>query len=521
MRNGKNMKNALRLLALAAMSAAGLAARGQGGGTPPRVESITWQVADYIGDRDFAWDEFTCVSWFYSRYASWDFWSAPAEFDPNTDVARELDAVLVEMVVVDDDLAEQDPNQQAQQDEEFFYRADAYGSDGPPPAPSLCGTTDRLYIQIEQPPPDPNSPNNARLMRFQLWVPRILGPNQERLRGKVTWDVRWTVQVRVANSDNPNVGEWDSVPFTLSAKQNARLLPPNPPPYADAGADRLVAKGSQVRLDGSRSFDSSNLGFDPNNPAVFEKDRLEYAWEWISGPEQVAIAEDPNAPGGPYALVTLNTVSPDNNPFVFRLLVSDGTNSPPSTDTVRIWVVESIPPNRAPTAVILDGAGQRLDLSVPVQAKVGDVLIFRALAGPDGADPDKDTLTYRWRQTNAVGGALMADEVASGYQPLRGVEQQEATWKAPLDGTYYFMLTVSDPAGLSHAALVTVDVAEAPAGSSASGTQSPRTRDISGYLAENQRVEDQPTSGGLCGAGGLATLAVVPFGLGLLRQRRR
>ena len=144
MRNGKNMKNALRLLALAAMSAAGLAARGQGGGTPPRVEHITWQVADYIGDRDFAWDEFTCVSWFYSRYASWDFWSAPAEFDPNTDVARELDAVLVEMVVVDDDLAEQDPNQQAQQDEEFFYRADAYGSDGPPPAPSLCGTTDRL-----------------------------------------------------------------------------------------------------------------------------------------------------------------------------------------------------------------------------------------------------------------------------------------------------------------------------------------------------------------------------------------
>ncbi len=512
------MKKALLILALAATGVSGFKAWGQSGSeVPPRIDSVTFYIARFIGDPDFGFrDAFDAWFTFYGLY---DYlWDTPVPFDPSTDLAEELDAIVVAMVVIDDDLAEQDPN--SDEKLEFFYRVDAFGSDGPPAAPPLLGATNAKYLQQEQ-PPRLDDPENAVLMTFTLWVPRILGANQARLRGAVDYDVFWNTNVRVANGESPDNGAWDSAYFTLFAIQNRRFLPQNPPPYADAGVDRLVAKGSQVRLDGSRSFDSSNLGFDPNNPAVFEKDRLEYAWEWISGPEQVAISEDPNAPGGPYALVTLNTITADNNPYVFRLLVSDGTNSPPSTDVVRIWVVTSIPPNRTPTAVILDGTGQRLDLSVPVQAKVGDVLVFKALAGADGADPDKDELTYRWRQTNAVGGALMADEVAAGYQPLKGVEQQEATWKAPLEGTYYFMLTVTDPGGLSSAALVTVDVAEAPAGSTASGTQSPRTRDISGYLADNPPLEDRPASSGMCGAGGLATLTVVPFGLGLLRQRRR
>ncbi len=516
------MRTTLLVLALIGAGLSSLDAPAQTAEEPPRIDSMSFQIAKFIGDPDFGFrDSFSYWYNFYWFYWDLFFWDAPIPFDPTTDVAEELDLILIAMVVIDEDLGdEQDPNGGSGQDIEFFYRVDAYGSEGPPAAPPLIGATNNEYRQSDQPPRLPD-PNNAVLISYQLWVPRILGANQDRLRGDIDYDVRWSIEVRVSNGEDPKEGEWDWDFFTLFAIQNRRFLPQNPPPYADAGVDRLVAKGSQVRLDGSRSFDSSNLGFDPNNPAVFEKDRMEYAWEWISGPEQVAISADPNAPAGPYALVTLNTITADNNPYVFRLLVSDGTNSPPSTDVVRIWVVTSIPPNRTPTAVILDGTGQRLDLSVPVQAKVGDVLVFKALAGADGADPDKDELSYRWRQTNAVGGPLLADEVAAGYQPLKGVDQQEAVWKAPLAGTYFFLLTVIDPGGLSSAALVTVDVAEAPAGSTASGTQSPRTRDISGYLAENPPLEDQPASGGLCGAGGLLPLAAVPFGLGLMRKRRR
>jgi uncharacterized protein (TIGR03382 family) len=507
--------------ALVLAVASGLPVLGQGTKNPPRIYSIDFALQPYIGDPSFDFsDSFDRFFFFFGFFAPLGYWGPPQPFDPATDVAHELDLVTVTLVVTDQDLSldPNDPNSQQSQ-VKFYYRLDAFGSSGPPAAPPLIGTTNLLYTLYEQPPRLPDPPKSVMMVVY-LWVPKFLGANQQRLRGNIDYDVLWSIDLRVADSDNPKDGEWDARQLVLKAIENNRFLPPNPPPYADAGPDQRVKVDSTARLDGSRSFDSSNLGFDPNDLNVFLKDKLEYAWEWISGPELVEIQPD-SAGGGnssPYARVTLNTVTTNDNPYVFRLTVSDGINSPPSSDVVQIYVVQELPPNHAPTAVILDPNGQALDLSVAVQATVGDTLQFKALAGPDGADPDADTLDYRWRQTNVVGGGLLPDELVTVFIPMEGMDQQVVSWKAVSAGTFYLSLTVTDLGGLSSNARLAINVAESTSGSGTSSTQSPRTRDLRALLDPNASADQSAAAAG-CGAGSLLPLALLPGLLGLLRRR--
>jgi hypothetical protein len=504
--------------------AGGLPALGQGAAQDaPHIDSINFTRQPYIGDPSFDFsDTFDYFFFFFGFYQPLGFWGVPRPFDPLVDVAQELDLIVITMIVTDQDLTldPNDPNSQ-EADVEFHYRLDAFGSDGPPAAPPLVGATNLEYTLYQQPPRVPDLPKAVR-MDVYVWVPKFLGANQKRLRGEINYDVLWSLDVRVANSDSPSDGEWDARQIVLKAIENNRFLPPNPPPYADAGPDQRVKIGSTVRLNGSRSFDSSNLGFDPNDLNVFLKDQLEYAWEWISGPEQVSQSDFTGAgTSSPYASVRLDTLTTNDNPYVFRLTVSDHVNSPPSSDVVRIYVVQDLPRNREPTAVILGTSGQPVDSSVPVQATAGDTIQFKARAGPEGADPDGDVLDYRWRQTNAVGGGLLPDEVATVFLPMKGMDQQEVSWQAVAAGTYYLALTVTDPGGLSNNARVTIAVAEGASGSGqAASTQSPRTRDLRDLLDGNAPAEQSATPAG-CGAGGLLPLALVPGVLGLLRRRYR
>lgn len=464
------------------------------GESPPQIYAVDYFITRFEGTRS------DLINW-YSWREGW-FWlppmSAVVPFNPETEVAAEYDWVLVQLTVVDEQWS--DP----EADIKFYYRVRGWASFGPPAAPPLEGATSKWLpvtnFQRIAPPPD-----NAIVMWFWLTVPDIIGANQKRLRGLIDYDVFWLVEVRVSNEESPEeeeeegqTGQWSAFSFFLYAKENPLLVPANPPPFADAGSNQTVAVGQVVTLDGSRSFDASNQGFDPNAPYVFVKDTLEYAWEWISGPERV----DPEANDDGNDATAQVTLSLTGD-YVYRLLVEDGVNPLPSTDEVTISVVSSLPANRGPRAIITAP-------TAPVA--LGTTI---RLSGERSTDPDGDKLTYRWRQTNAVGGALESDEVIDGFQPLVGVTEKVASWKPVKTGTYYFSLLVTDPGGLSDTAFTSVQVIEL----ATAGKLLYRQADNAGD--EQTPPVQERTAPGACGAGSLFALAIVPVMLWFARGRRR
>ena len=482
--------------------ACGLPALGQGGSNLPQIQSISFEIAKYIGGREFGDVNFAV---FFADFFDFStLWAPPVAFNPNTDVAEELDIIIVTLVVVDNDLAD------ATNQEKFFRHVAAFaGSAGPPEPPPLLGATfaDK-YDPVPTPPPAP-APPNAVFIVFDLEIPRIEGVNQSRLRGLIDWDVFWTIEARIANEESPQVGSWDAIDFSIFAKQNPALVPPNPPAFADAGAAQTVAVDSTATLDASRSFDSSNLGFDFHDPNIFLKDTLTYAWSWLSGPERVD--PEPSPDGNPAkAVVTLALVGD----YVYQVVVEDGVNPLPSTATTVIHVVQSIRENLGPTAVISDAAGKVVSDQVVSVAVGGRVTLSAALS----ADTDGDSLAYRWRQTNEVGGALQPDEVLVDFQPLNGIGTRDVSWIATKAGTYYFSLLVTDvpPAGLnplSATASVTVDVAEA----ATAGAVADRPSDTA---APTNSTDPLPATPAGCGGGSLLPLAFLPGALWLMRRPR-
>lgn len=473
----------------------GMPVYGQEDESPPRIVSGTFEIARYIGGRQLAAE----ATWgsIFALYGIFPLWDTPIPFDPTTDLAKELDIVLCHLVVYDSALG--DPN--SNEDVEFFYQVLAYvASVGPPEPPPLYGITDTYVSAFAPPPVDPNTV----LISFLLQIPEFSGANQARLRGTQNYDAAWTVDFRVANSDSPEEGEYDLALFTIFAIENATLRPPDPPPIADAGSNQVVPAGSTVVLDGSRSFDSSNLGFDPLDPNIFEKDSLRYTWEWLSGPEEVDPEPDPTDPAN--ARVTLTTVTTSDNPYVYRLLVSDEVNALPATAIVYIYVQASIPVNRAPIAAITGPAG-----SVTVGTTV-------QLSGLASSDPDGDALSYRWRQTNSIGGELLADEIESSFQPLNGVNTAVASWKTTAAGTYYFSLVVTDPSGLTSSVgpfavnVVTTSTATAQI------ILTSQQRETDAAPAAESSTNNTVTTA--CGAGGLFPLAFLPGLLWAMRNRR-
>ena len=362
-----------------------------------------------------------------------------------------------------------------------------------------------------------------------FFVPAFSGRNQAHLRGMINYDVLWLVRFTVRNEQATQNVFPDEAFLEVCAVENPNLAPGNPPPFADAGGDQLVSVGNTVKLDASRSFDRSNVGFSPFDPKVYDKDQLSYTWEWMDGPERVDPEPDPDAlpdlaPGQwPITVVTLEVANTDAKPYyIYRVTVDDGVNSPPSTAEVRIRVIPKVRENRAPTALIADANGQIVS-SRTVSVRIGDQI---SLSAQLSSDPDGDPLTYHWRQTNELGGILMPDEVLREFQPLSGITDRDISWMAVNVGTFYFNLLVTDrpPEGLyplSASATVTIDVSEAAAAGEVTGRASEFAPAPASGDEQQSAAGGQPTLPAVCGSGSLLSLALTPLGLWLVRGRRR
>ena len=118
----------------------------------------------------------------------------------------------------------------------------------------------------------------------------------------------------VAASRAGGVSAWSNqVMFTVSS--------PNSPPVADAGPDRTVNEGAQVRLDGSRSEDPDNRP----NP-------LEYSWQQVKG-QPVTLSDAASATPG---FITPSGLTQDVQ-LEFILTVTDGSLT--AEDSVAITVL--------------------------------------------------------------------------------------------------------------------------------------------------------------------------------------
>jgi hypothetical protein len=447
----------------------------QQGNNPPTIDIIAWYVfheGDWVTvyDRDLGIGSLSDIDNF---------------------IHQELDFVVVVLEIMDADWA----GDEDQEGEQYYLRFRTVAwSIGPPEAPPIRQADEDFFGATADegfaPPPGATVSYNS----ISFYVPEFLGRNQDRLRGYVDYDTFWWLEFTVSNEEAPeNEGVLDKEYVFLQAIEDPFLGPRNPPPFADAGADVTVAAGTQVILNGSRTFDSYNVGFDESDDAnIFDKDRLTFTWEWLSGPVRVdPIHDDPRDPS---ATVTLEAPGE----YVYRLLVDDNVSALPSTDSVHITVVEELPVNNPPQAVIRGPAN-----AVPV----GSIVTLTS----ESTDPDGDELEYRWQQTDELGGQLPIEDLQDVFQPLSGLMGDTASWQALKTGTYYFRLLVDDGYYRSSARFSVEVIDSVTSGASA--------------IADSGSTDDTTTSteqdaGGaaLCGAGAIP-FAVLP--LVLCRMRRR
>jgi hypothetical protein len=454
-------------------------ATAQEGNNPPTIDIIAWEVfheGDWVivYDRDLGVGSLTDIDEF---------------------IHQEFDLVLVTLEVTDADWTIDDEGEQDA--EEYFLRFRTFAwSFGPPEAPPIRETDEDFYGATEDqgfaPPPGELVSTNV----ISFWVPEFLGRNQDRLRGYIDYDVFWLVEFAVSNEQEPdNEAVIDREYALVQAIEDPFLGPRNPPPFADAGADVTVAAGSDVILNGSRTFDSYNVGFDESDDEnIFDKDILSFTWEWISGPERVDPVQ--TSARDPSATVTLD----ESGEYVYRLIVDDNVSALPSTDSVRITVVDELPVNNPPVAVIRGPAS-----AVPV----GTIVTLTS----ESTDADGDELEYRWQQTDELGGPLPLENLQDVFQPLSGMTSDAATWQVLQIGTYYFRLLVSDGQYQSSATF-SIEVIDTETGGASATTDA-------GSDSDPGPAAEQPGSApALCGAGALP-LAALPLALCVMRRRQR
>ncbi len=456
---------------------------------PPIIESISLEIARNQGVTLFGpFDPFV-------------------PFDPASELAREGDWIRITVVVIDDDLPDNADSIFVRKQSEWLP---LLGSPAPEPPPMPGDTTNfraPRYTSIDV---------GTATFVLDFIIPEWLGVNQARLRGEIDWDVRWFVTIAVSPEEEPGEDTpISTASFVLYGVEQLAFRPSNPPPFADAGPDQTVPMGIVVILNGSRTFDLYNAGFDVTSEDVFEKDMLTYTWEWISGPLRVDPVEYPAGdPHSPIALVTLDVPNDPDDPndvYVYRLTVDDNVNALPSTDSVRIRVLVELPPRTPPRAVIEGPANPQ-----PVGTIV--TLVSRSTDPDRPDDPNGILLDYRWEQTNELGGHLESDELQDAFVALSGQTEKTSTWQALRPGTFYFRLLVDDGDFISNATF-SVEVVETATGGVTVAGDGATIRSDSG--SGDGTARDGGLSGpSLCGAG-MLPLAVVPLALCVLRRRVR
>ena len=467
-------------------------------GFPPEVEIIRWIVVQE-GGTETVYDRDESIG-------------SPLDIDDF--LHEELDIIFVTLEITDRDW---DPNGDADTENEgVFVRFTAVGDEtwAPPDATPITEASNDFFGATSENGFAPPGGETTVEVAVVFQVPTFLGKNQSRLRGYIDFDVRWVTEFSVSNEQEPQTDEESGVQSGVSTIaqvvkgiERPSLGPTNAPAFADAGADRTVPAGYVVVLDGSRSYDSFNLGFDAGDDInIFEKDKLRYTWEWISGPARV----DPEQTNtrDPTATVLLTVADPDE-PYVYRLIVDDDVNALPTADLVEITVVDELPSMTAPVAVIEGPAG-----AVALGSTV--TLVSRSY-DPDtlDTDPDGDDLTFRWQQTNELGGALLADELQDAFQPLGGLTSKSVSWQALETGTFYFRLLVDDGDFRSNATFSVEVVDTETSGETVSAEGETRRSDDSQF----DLTAATGAASSTCGVGAL-TFSLLPAAFCLLRRRQ-
>jgi hypothetical protein len=218
--------------------------------------------------------------------------------------------------------------------------------------------------------------------------------------GSKTLEFTLTVSDRFGGSDS------DSVAITVS--------PVNASPTANAGSDKIVDEQTEVGLTGS--------GKDPN------RDELSFKWSQTGG-EPVELSSEQIASPTFTAPVVKNG---ETKTLTFRLTVDDGLRGQ-DTDSV---IVRVVPVNEAPIA----DAGSDKSVSENSSARLQGA----------GEDPDEDSLTFMWSQTE--GPAVTLSSATDQYPTFTAPQVED-------DGAVLtFQLIVNDGMVDSEPDTVTVTV---------------------------------------------------------------
>ena len=217
-------------------------------------------------------------------------------------------------------------------------------------------------------------------------------------------------------TDARGLSDTDTVTITVT--------PGNQSPVANAGSSRAVSEGAAVTLSGSATDADHAAGL------------LTYSWRQTDGDPRVTLSNANTAT----ARFTAPSQLVSDVSLTFELTVTDPDNAS-GTATVVITVTAGA--NDAPTA---NAGGDR---SVSEGAAV-------TLAG-SGTDPENETLSYSWRQSDGSPTVSLVDANAAA-----------ARFTAPaglsVDASLVFELTVTDNRGAFGADTVTITVtASAPA----------------------------------------------------------
>jgi hypothetical protein len=205
-------------------------------------------------------------------------------------------------------------------------------------------------------------------------------------------------------------------------------------PTADAGSDRTVLEGTEVRLDGSQRGGDANA---------------KPEWSQLSGPPLVLAGADTFQPA--FTAPRLPSMEPVE--LVFGLRVAQG----PAVSASDYVVIRVVSANHAPVAdagetrTALPGAAVRIEAT--------------------GTDEDNDPLTYRWEQVLVPGEQLVT---------LQDPSSPELAFTAPsAPGVLHFRLTVSDGKAASQDTVVVQVQPQASAAAAGAGAPVPdASRDV-------------------------------------------